>query len=119
MAGGALTLGGAGHARMLKARPEANRIGGVSPAAMKPRLPSEIVEIALGAASLTGAAARSDRPEAMLARGSRVTGSGGAAMSMPAAAQAVSTKSRQALALPCGGSVSFAVLADFRPEHFL
>ncbi len=56
-----------------------------------------------GSATPGGAAAGDELTQAMLARGSRVTG---AAASVGAAPTA-------------GGSLSFVAMADFRPERFL
>ncbi len=70
-------------------------------------------------ASLSGAAGRSERPEAMLARGSRVTGSGGAAMSTGSAMPPGQSAGNLVFALPHGSSVAFAALADFSADRFL
>ena len=119
--GGAFTLGGAAHAPADGAMARRDRVAGVSPVGMQPRSGLDIGGIALGTASLSGAAARSEHPEAMLARGSRVTGSGGAAMQMPPTARAGRRMEAggQAVALSSGGSVCFGILADFQPERFL
>ena len=119
--GGAFTLGGAAHASADGPMDRRDRVAGVSPVGMKPRSGLDIGGIALGTASLSGAAARSEHPEAMLARGSRVTGSGGAAMQMPPTARAGRRMEAdgRAVVLSSGASVCFGILADFQPEQFL
>ena len=119
--GGAFTLGGAAHASADGPMDRRDRVAGVSPVGMKPRSGLDIGGIALGTASLSGAAARSEHPEAMLARGSRVTGSGGAALQMPPTARAGRRMEAdgRAVVLSSGASVCFGILADFQPEQFL
>lgn len=67
-------------------------------------------------ASISGGAALSIRPEAMLARGSRVTGSGGASC---ASLHADKSGSQTMFVLPHGTTLSFADLTDVRPLSFL
>ena len=133
--GSAATLGGGMHtpqgpdAARSDARSDgrSDRVAGVRPGAMNSLFASGgsaeqgIGGPELGTASLSGASARSDRPEAMLARGSRVTGSGGAASPGPptsTSARLPAAASRP-LALPSGGSVTFVGLTDLRPVRFL
>ncbi len=71
--------------------------------------------VSQGFVSVAGAAAPSERPAAMLARGARVTGSGGASCFVLSSDTA---DSGLTIALPDGAAVSFASLADFRPERF-
>lgn len=66
--------------------------------------------------SLSGGAAFSIRPEAMLVRGSRVTGSGGASCPCVYADQ---SGNKTMIVLPHGTTLSFADLADFRPLPIL
>lgn len=120
LAGGAGTLGGSAQGREVD---RSDRVTGVSPGAMVPRSDLRVGGIELGAASLSGAA-RSERPEAMLGRGSRVTGSGGAAFpaagALPPAGSPAGSRANvgQAFALSNGASVSFAAFADFQPDRF-
>ena len=125
--GSAATLGGGMHTPQGPDAARSDRVAGVRPGAMNSLFASGgsaeqgIGGPELGTASLSGASARSDRPEAMLARGSRVTGSGGAASPGPptsTSARLPAAASRP-LALPSGGSVTFVGLTDLRPLRFL
>lgn len=137
--GSAATLGGGMHtpqgpdAARSDGRSDArsdgrsDRVAGVRPGAMNSLFASGgsaeqgIGGPELGTASLSGASARSDRPEAMLARGSRVTGSGGAASPGPPTSRSARppAAASRPLALPSGGSVTFVGLTDLRPLRFL
>lgn len=96
-----------------------DRVAGVSAAVNRLRPADTHDTASLGTESLAGAAGRSERPEAMLARGSRVTGSGGAAMSSRSAMPPGQPAGDLVFALPHGSSVAFATLADFSADRFL
>ena len=129
--GSAATLGGGMHTPQgpdaARSDGRSDRVAGVRPGAMNSLFASGgsaeqgIGGPELGTASLSGASARSDRPEAMLARGSRVTGSGGAASPGPPTSRSARPPAAASwpLALPSGGSVTFVGLTDLRPLRFL
>ena len=96
-----------------------DRVAGVSAAGHRVGPAEALGTASLGTTSLAGAAGRSERPEAMLARGSRVTGSGGAAMASRSAVPPGQPSGDLVFALPHGGSVAFAALADFSADRFL
>ena len=66
-----------------------------------------------GTDSISGAMARTPRPEAMMARGARVTGSGAAAMEFPRPAR------HDAIAGSFASPMVFATLDNFDVEVFL
>ena len=76
----------------------------------------QICDLSQPPVSISGGAAWSIRPEAMLARGSRVTGSGGASC---APLHADQSGSQTMFVLPHGTTLSFADLTDVRPLSFL
>ena len=66
-----------------------------------------------GTDSISGATARTLQPEAMMARGARVTGSGAAALASPWPGR------DEAIARSSGAPMVFAVLENFDVEVFL
>ena len=77
--------------------------------------PGHIVDLAQLPVSLSGGAASSIRPDAVLARGSRITGSGGASY---APLHVDQSGNQTVFVLPHGTTLSFTDLADFRPLSF-
>ena len=77
---------------------------------------SQICDLSQPPVSISGGATWSIRPEAMLARGSRVTGSGGASC---ASLHADQSGSQTIFVLPHGTTLSFADLTDVGPLSFL
>ena len=114
----ASTLGGAAHETALHDRTRRDRVGGGRPerqlSASDPVGIASQAYMSLGFASVAGATAGCERPDAMLTRGARVTGSGGASCSV---LSADTSDSGPTIALPDGAVLSFASLADFRPER--
>ena len=105
------TLGGAAHAPHANGMDRWDRVGGVGHVLQNLVSDSHCI-FQEAPASLSGAGARSERPQAMLARGSRVTGSGGAFMSIP-------SETGIGIARPDLLTVIFTDIADFRSDRFL